>query len=158
MRTGLVDSHNPAITQQTNNVAEDYSNQGQTRTLSSYRYRLAKDTQMCDFSSHVQRLFKTFSLFPFNSSGGVTFTEARGKPQTVLVNDSPALGQHIPVQPIIRIQGINNLVPKYLCDQSQMRSLVSTGVTRSVNNLNIPRYHLATGQRRFASGLNSGVD
>ena len=31
-----------------------------------------------------------------------------------------------------------------------MRSSVSTRVTRSVNNLNIPLCHLATGQRRFA--------
>ena len=45
---------------------------------------------------------------------------------------------------------LNNLVPKYLCDQFQMRSLVSTRVTRSVNNLNIPCCRLATGQHRFA--------
>ena len=61
MHTGLVDSHNPAITKQTNNVAEDYSNQQWTRTLSSYRYRLAKDTQMCDFfltcSKVIQDIF-----------------------------------------------------------------------------------------------------
>ena len=45
---------------------------------------------------------------------------------------------------------LKNLVPKYLCDQFQMRSSVSTRVTRFVNNLNIPRCHLATGQRHFA--------
>ena len=46
---------------------------------------------------------------------------------------------------------LNNLVPKYLCDQFQMRSSVSTTrVTRSVNNLNIPHCRLATGQRHFA--------
>ena len=44
---------------------------------------------------------------------------------------------------------LNNLVPNYLCDQFQMRSSVSTRVTRSVNTLNIPRCRLATGQRRF---------
>ena len=45
---------------------------------------------------------------------------------------------------------LNNLVPKYLCAKVQMRSSVSTGATRSVNNLNISRCRLATGQRRFA--------
>lgn len=46
---------------------------------------------------------------------------------------------------------LNNLVsPKYLCAKVQMRSSASTGVTRCVNNLNIPRCRLATGQRRFA--------
>ena len=44
---------------------------------------------------------------------------------------------------------LNNLAPKYLCDQLQMRSCVCTRVTRSANNLNIPRCRLATGQRRF---------
>ena len=32
---------------------------------------------------------------------------------------------------------LKNLVPKYLCDQFQMRLSVSTRVTRFVNNLNI---------------------
>ena len=45
---------------------------------------------------------------------------------------------------------LNNLVPKYLCAKVQIRSSVSTRVTRSVNNLNIPRCRLATGQRRLA--------
>ena len=36
---------------------------------------------------------------------------------------------------------LNNLAPKYLCDQLQMRSSVCTRVTRSANNLNIPRCH-----------------
>ena len=45
---------------------------------------------------------------------------------------------------------LNNLAPKYLCDQLQMRSSVCTRVTRSANNLNIPRCRLATEQRRFA--------
>ena len=45
---------------------------------------------------------------------------------------------------------INDLAPKYLGDQLQMRSSVCTRVTRSANNLNIPRCRLVTGQRRFA--------
>ena len=45
---------------------------------------------------------------------------------------------------------LNNLVPKYLCAKVQIRSSVSTRVTRSVNNLNIHRCRLATGQRRLA--------
>ena len=40
---------------------------------------------------------------------------------------------------------LNNLVPKYLCARVQIRSSVSTRVTRSVNNLNIHRCRLATG-------------
>ena len=45
---------------------------------------------------------------------------------------------------------LNNLVPKYLCAKVQIRSTVSTRVTRSVNNLNIHLCRLATGQRRLA--------
>ena len=50
---------------------------------------------------------------------------------------------------VMVVKWLNNLVPNYLCDQFQMRSSVSTRVTRSVNTLNIPRCRLATGQRRF---------
>ena len=45
---------------------------------------------------------------------------------------------------------LNNLAPKYLCDQLQMRSSVCTRVTQFANNLNIPRCRLETGQCRFA--------
>ena len=45
---------------------------------------------------------------------------------------------------------LNNLVPKYLCHQFQIRSSVRIRVTRSVNNLIISRCRLATDQRRFA--------
>ena len=96
MHTGLVDSHNPAITKQTNNVAEDYSNQQWTRTLSSYRYRLAKDTQMCDLSSHVQRLFKTFSLFPFDSSGGSHSQKPEESPKPCLIMTAMLWGSTYP--------------------------------------------------------------
>jgi len=44
---------------------------------------------------------------------------------------------------------LNNLIPKCLCEKVQMRSSVSTRITRSVNNLNIPSSRLATGQRCF---------
>jgi len=45
---------------------------------------------------------------------------------------------------------IHNLVPDYLIDKFIFQSQIATRNTRQSNDLNIPRYQLATGQRSFA--------
>ena len=51
---------------------------------------------------------------------------------------------------VIVFKCLNNLAPKYLSDQLQMRSSVCTRLTRCANNLKIPLCRLVTGQRRYA--------